>query len=73
MKIQHILSESGNDFTATMECEHCGSTQRLSSGYHDNFYHTQVVPAMTCRACGKNRAGDVPEAKNDSGAVSVSA
>lgn len=58
MKIKEITSEHRNDFSAIMECEHCGETHKLTTGYHDNFYHTQVIPAMKCKACGKNRAGE---------------
>lgn len=67
MKIKEYTFEMGNDFKAIMECEHCDHEQPLGSGYHDNYYHTKVIPAMTCGGCGKNRAGDVPEVKNDSG------
>ena len=59
MKIAKMLSEYRNDFTAIMKCEHCGSTKELTSGYHDNYYHTEVIPAMHCNTCGKNRAGQL--------------
>ena len=59
MKIKKITSEHGNDFRAEMECEHCGHVGELTTGYHDNFYHTQVIPAMFCQTCGKNRNGGV--------------
>lgn len=59
MKITEIMSEHGNDFSAMLECEHCSHTAKLSSGYHDNHYHTRVLPAMSCAACGKNRAGEL--------------
>lgn len=59
MKIKSIISEYRNDFNAVMECEHCGWQYTLKSGYHDNYYHTSVIPAMTCKACGKNRSGEV--------------
>lgn len=59
MKIAKILDEYGNDFTAEMVCEHCGHTAKLMTGYHDNFYHRMVIPAMSCKACGKNRAGEL--------------
>lgn len=71
MKIQTITSESGNDFRAIMECEHCGRTQPLTTGYHDGYYHTKVVPAMTCKSCGRNRSGEVPEQANAEGLKSV--
>lgn len=60
MKISKILTEHRNDFTALMECEHCGHQQRNDYGYHDNYYHTKVIPAMYCQSptCGKNRAGE---------------
>ena len=54
MKIAKILSEYGNDFSAMMECEHCGHTAKLTSGYH-----ARVIPAMRCKECGKNRAGEL--------------
>lgn len=57
MKIKEITSEHGNDFSAIMECEHCGHEGKLTSGYHDQFYHTKVIPAMFCKACGLNREG----------------
>lgn len=71
MKIQSSRSIGGNDFHAVMECEHCGSTQSITTGYHDHYYHTRVIPAMTCGACGKNRSGGIPPISNDFGALSV--
>lgn len=59
MKIVKILSRYGNDFSAEMECEHCGRTAKLTSGYNDVYYHTRVIPAMRCKGCGKNRAGEL--------------
>ena len=73
MKIKEITFEMSNDFAAVMECEHCGGTQKLSSGYHDSFYHTRVIPAMTCKTCGKNRDGVVPETANNNGVLFVNA
>lgn len=58
MKIKTITSEHRNDFSAIMECEHCAATRKNRSGYHDGNYHDNVIPAMHCRKCGKNRAGD---------------
>lgn len=57
MKIKEILTEHRNDFTATLECEHCGAVQPLKTGYHDTYYHTRVIPAIFCQACKKDRAG----------------
>lgn len=57
MRIKEITFESRNDFHAIMVCEHCGHTQNLTSGYHDNYYHTQVIPSMHCKGCGRNSAG----------------
>ena len=71
MKIQRLTSMSRNDFVAILECEHCGATQELKTGYNDDYYHSRVIPAMTCKACGKNRAGVVPEERNDDGQRSV--
>lgn len=57
MKIKTITSEHRNDFTAVMQCEWCAATEMNYSGYHDNYYHTRVIPTMHCENCGKDRAG----------------
>lgn len=53
MKIQQILSQHRRDFTATLVCENCNNIQKLSSGYDDDFYHNNVIPAIKCDACGE--------------------
>jgi hypothetical protein len=63
MKIKTILTGHRNDFSAIIECEHCLSTAHLATGYHDNFYHTQVLPSMFCPVCGKNRRGQIEQRK----------
>lgn len=62
MKIKTITWEHRNDFNAVMVCEHCGNEQDNRSGYHDNYYHTQVIPKMKCKDCGKDRSGKTAEA-----------
>lgn len=62
MFIVKIISQYRNDFTATLKCEHCGNEQYLSSGYRDGHYHQNVLPAMNCKACGKDRHGNVEPA-----------
>lgn len=59
MQIKKITSQHRNDFSADMECEHCGHVDKLTTGYNDAFYHERVIPAMHCTECGKNRAGDL--------------
>jgi C4-type Zn-finger protein len=54
MFIQKVLTQYNNDFTATMECEHCGSTEHLGYGYNDEFFHSKVIPAIMCNICGKS-------------------
>lgn len=53
MKIKQIVSQHRRDFTAILECEHCGSEQRLASGYDDDNYHRNVIPRIECGKCGK--------------------
>jgi hypothetical protein len=71
MKILTILSQNRNDFTAILECEHCANTQKLMTGYDDDFYHNKVLPSITCQLCKKDRAGNIPEKPNDEGFKSV--
>lgn len=56
MKIQKVTNTIGRDFWAIIECEHCNSTEKLSGGYNDSYYHNSVLPAIKCKACGKARA-----------------
>lgn len=72
MRIKKITWQSRNDFNADIECEHCGHVQHLKYGYHDANYHDNVMPAITCKKCGKNRAGDADN-PNPDGIVHVSA
>ena len=67
MKIKRILTQHRNDFTATMECEHCGTEQKLTTGYHDDNYHFNVIPAMYCPSCGKDRAGETKQLEKTHG------
>ena len=53
MKIKTILTQSRRDFTATLECEHCGAEEHLRSGYDDDNYHRNVIPNMRCSKCDK--------------------
>lgn len=57
MKIQKIISQHRRDFSAIMECDHCGHIEKLVGGYDDDFYHRSVIPQMECEKCGKT-AGD---------------
>lgn len=57
MKIKRITFEMGADFHAVMECEHCGHDQPMRHGYHDGYFHDNVIPAMPCQSCGLDRAG----------------
>lgn len=59
MKIKTILSQHRNDFTAEMECEHCGHTYINSVGYDDQNYHQNVIPLFHCKKCEKDRAGNL--------------
>jgi len=58
MKIKAILSQYRRDFTATLECEHCGNEDKLTSGYDDDNYHRNVIPTIECSACGKTAPED---------------
>ncbi len=71
MKIKTYLSEHRNDFSAIMECEHCNREATITTGYHDNFYHTNVIPAMLCAGCGKNRAGETKDTYTKNPSVGV--
>lgn len=53
MKIKTILSQHRRDFSATLECEHCGHEQKLTSGYDDDNYHRNVIPNFKCGKCDK--------------------
>lgn len=53
MIIKEITSQHRRDFVAIMLCEHCGHEQMDKTGYDDEFYHNNVIPAMICEKCGK--------------------
>lgn len=61
MRLIEITYSHRNDFSGIIECEHCLSTEKLTSGYDDDYYHNSVIPAKKCKSCKKNRAGEILE------------
>lgn len=53
MKINKILNQSRRDFQAEYVCEHCEAVEH-ASGYDDKYFHTEVIPKMICKKCGKH-------------------
>jgi transcription elongation factor Elf1 len=58
MKIKKITSQHRRDFTAILECGHCGNEDDLKYGYDDDFYHRNVIPNINCSNCGKSAGED---------------
>lgn len=56
MHIKQIKSQYRRDFQAIYACEHCAHEEH-GSGYDDDNFHRNVIPAMKCQSCGKT-AGD---------------
>lgn len=52
MKIQRIIAQNRRDFHAVYECEHCKETL-TGHGYDDANFHSNVIPLMKCKQCGK--------------------
>lgn len=58
MKIISLTPVRGRDLYGELQCEHCGAKGKLSGGYDDGHWHSNVLPAFHCEACGLNRAGE---------------
>lgn len=54
MKILKITERYRRDFWADMQCEHCSHVEKGVSGYDDSYFHSEVIPAMKCKKCGKS-------------------
>lgn len=63
MYIKEIISQHRRDMHVIMACQHCGYEKETTDAYDDTFYHEQVVPNMTCNACGET-AGTAYEARS---------
>lgn len=57
MRIKKITWQIRRDFSAIMECEFCGNTEELTSGYDDSYYHQEVIPDMKCGKCNESTKG----------------
>lgn len=57
MKIKEITSQHRRDFKAIYVCEHC-EDESEGHGYDDRNFHENVIPLMTCHACGKGSSPD---------------
>ena len=71
MQIKVITHQHRNDFSATLECEHCGGEQHLGSGYSDAYYYKHVIPSITCKACSKDSSGETKGQDNTTGSKPV--
>ncbi len=60
MHIDKIITQHRRDFTAEYKCGNCGAVE-TKSGYDDAYFHTSVIPAMKCKACGET--ADMYEAR----------
>lgn len=60
MRIKELKPGTGRDLYGSLECEHCGQVEKLSGGYDDAHWHRNVLPAVHCPSCRKNREGLVP-------------
>lgn len=57
MKIKKIISQNRRDFQAEYECESCGVIEKRG-GYDDSHFHTNIIPDMVCKECGKKAPED---------------
>ena len=57
MKIKEITNQHRRDFQAVYECEYCGETTS-GGGYDDSYFHSNVIPKMICKKCGKTAGAD---------------
>lgn len=57
MKIKEILSQHRRDMELLLVCEYCDHEVKRD-GYDDNFFHSQVIPSIKCKACGKAASDD---------------
>lgn len=59
MYIKKIVSQYRRDFTAIFKCELC-NYENTRGGYDDNYFHTNVIPTITCERCGEHSKDKVP-------------
>ena len=58
MRILKIISQYRRDFYADYQCEHCDHIEHNQEGYDDTYFHTEVIPEMICKKCGKKSGDD---------------
>lgn len=57
MRLIERKNQYRRDFQGIYECEACGNTTE-SRGYDDTYFHSVVIPAMTCPTCGEKAPAD---------------
>ncbi|SCB51764.1 hypothetical protein GA0061099_102142 [Bradyrhizobium yuanmingense] len=58
MKIQTLTDQLRNDLYGTLVCEHCEHSQKFV-GYDDANWHNNVLPAIKCSTCLRDRSGEI--------------
>lgn len=58
MQVVKVVWRYHNDYSADLQCEHCGNIQRGGGLYADENYYFNVLPALYfCNKCGRNGHG----------------
>lgn len=65
MKVAKIIARNRKQLNVRFECEHCGLIF-IGTGRDNEYFHSVVVPSMSCGQCGKTAGpGFVPMKPED--------
>lgn len=65
MFIKRIDTQIRNDLYGVLQCEGCGMEEKLSGGYDDDNWHSNVLPARKCKSCGLSRKDVLAKVSSD--------
>ena len=67
MNVCEVLWRHRYDYHAVFECEFCNAHQVHENCYADTNFDLNVIPAIKCKACGKQSNEALPEQRQGEG------
>jgi len=55
MQVAKVITRQGKKLNVRFECEHCGY-MFVGTGVDDEYFHSIVVPGLSCESCGRTAA-----------------
>lgn len=65
MRVAKVIAKDNERLNVRFECEHCGY-MFIGTGVDDKYFHSIVVPGLSCESCGRTAGRQDRGGRDDS-------